>query len=294
MRPGRVVASGVHLALLALGASAAAAQVLPLAPAPAQGLPISPYYEGWYRNSDGTFTISFGYFNRNGKAGAYVPLGPDNYIEPAEYDGVQPTHFPVGRQQGVFTVTVPASFTPEDRIVWTIRSAGQTYSVPGKIEVEGYQLAHRPMAMGSRPPSLRLEPAGPELLGPMSFEDNSPPAPSDGGAGSITDPLTMTAGVGTPLTLTVWGADRFDGEEREPVPVGVSWFTHRGPSAVVFGESELEADSGLGGWAETTAEFTLPGEYLLRVRADNFNPLDSSLGDQCCWTNGYLRVTVSP
>jgi len=25
---------------------------------------------------------------------------------------------------------------------------------------------------------------------------------------------------------------------------------------------------------------------------DNFNPMDSTPGDQCCWTNGYVSVTV--
>lgn len=294
MRASRIAALGLSAAMLVLGAPALAAQHLPLAPAPGDGLPVSPYFEGWYRNSDGTYTISFGYFNRNSSADIHVPLGPDNFIEPAEYDGIQPTHFPVGRQQGVFTVTLPPDFTAQDRVVWTITSNGRTYSVPGKIQVEGYQLAHRPMAMGSRPPVLRLQPDGPDLLGPMSFEDNSAPPPAHGGIGSILHPLSMTATVGSPLTLTVWATDRFEGEEREEVPVGVAWFTHQGPTQVAFSEAELEADAQNQGRAETTAIFSQPGEYVLRVRADNFNPLDSSLSDQCCWTNGYIRVTVSP
>ena len=44
----------------------------------------------------------------------------------------------------------------------------------------------------------------------------------------------------------------------------------------------------------TTATFEQPGEYLVRVRADNFGRVDSSSGNQCCWTNGYLKVTVTP
>jgi hypothetical protein len=42
------------------------------------------------------------------------------------------------------------------------------------------------------------------------------------------------------------------------------------------------------------ATFTVPGEYLMRARVDNFNSADSSGGDQCCWTNAYIRVTVTP
>ena len=44
----------------------------------------------------------------------------------------------------------------------------------------------------------------------------------------------------------------------------------------------------------TTATFEQPGEYLIRVRADNFGRVDSSDGNQCCWTNGYVTVTVTP
>lgn len=35
----------------------------------------------------------------------------------------------------------------------------------------------------------------------------------------------------------------------------------------------------------TSATFTQPGEYVLRVRADNFGRLDTSPGNQRCWTN---------
>jgi hypothetical protein len=108
----------------------------------------------------------------------------------------------------------------------------------------------------------------------------------------------MTASVGTPLTLTVWAVDRFDalargeGSDRVEITPGVKWFTHQGPSPAEFGEMEPEPDED--GETTTTATFSEPGAYLLRVRVDNFNPLEGSLGDQCCWTNGYINVAVSP
>ena len=43
----------------------------------------------------------------------------------------------------------------------------------------------------------------------------------------------------------------------------------------------------------TTVTFDQPGDYLIRVRADNFGRIDSTAGDQCCWTNGYVKVTVT-
>jgi hypothetical protein len=40
------------------------------------------------------------------------------------------------------------------------------------------------------------------------------------------------------------------------------------------------------------ASFSMPGEYVIRVRIDNFGG-DSSPGNQCCWSNGYVRVRVT-
>ena len=48
-----------------------------------------------------------------------------------------------------------------------------------------------------------------------------------------------------------------------------------------------------GNVCDEAATFGQPGEYLIRVRADNFGRVDSSAGDQCCWTNGYVKVTVT-
>ena len=42
-----------------------------------------------------------------------------------------------------------------------------------------------------------------------------------------------------------------------------------------------------------TTTFEQPGEYLICVRADSFGRIDSSAGNQCCWTNGYVKVTVT-
>ena len=114
-----------------------------------------------------------------------------------------------------------------------------------------------------------------------------------GQAGSAGNPLPLSASAGTPLTLTVWVHDRLAPDaEREPVAGRTTWLTHRGPTLATFSGAEVDPDDD--GRATTTVTFSEPGEYVLRVRADNFNPVDSSPGDQCCWTNGYLKVTVSP
>lgn len=265
----------------------------------AKGLPVSPFFEGWYENPDGSYTFSFGYFNRNREEALQLPLGPDNYIEPARFDGSQPTVFAPGRGTGVFTVRVNREFVRDGgRVVWTLRTPGSSaHAVPGKVGVEAYRLHHQPMAMGSLPPRLQLQPDGPALWGAMSIagDARSTGAWSDGGdaVGSLGNPLLSTATVGTPLSLTAWIADRLTPDaEREPVRGGATWFIHQGPAVPTFSENRPELDAD--GRTVTTVTFIEPGEYLLRIRADNFNPVDSTPADQCCWTNGYIEVTVSP
>ncbi|MCH7825166.1 MAG: hypothetical protein IH849_10225 [Acidobacteria bacterium] len=261
-------------------------QRLPLAPRSPSGEPVAPFFEGWYANPDGTYTFSFGYFNLNMEETLEIPLGPDNFIEPGEFDGKQPTHFTVDprRDRGIFTVIVPASYADgQQRVVWTIRGNGVTYSVPARVGVEALQLDYGPRAMGSVPPLVRLEPGGMEGQHPTGVR--------------LTEPRVAT--VGSPLTLTVWAAEvsersADDIVNRDGVALRLLWFKHQGPpGAVVFEEREIVLEEGTGE-ATTTATFAEPGDYVLRVRVDNWAANDSSAGDQCCWTNGYVPVTVVP
>jgi hypothetical protein len=82
---------------------------------------ITPIYEGWAPNRDGTFTLSFGYLNRTNET-IEVPLGPDNFFQPAPADRGQPTRFLPGRQQDVVTIIVPAGF--EGNVMWTVAYDG--------------------------------------------------------------------------------------------------------------------------------------------------------------------------
>jgi hypothetical protein len=110
----------------------------------------------------------------------------------------------------------------------------------------------------------------------------------------------MQATVGTPLALTIWTKDDSVREketvqikERAPAKgaINVAWFKHTGPGKVTF-DPPKQPIAELEGTASTSATFAQPGQYLLRVRADNFGRVDTSPGNQCCWTNGYIRVTV--
>ena len=103
---------------------------LPLSPVRDRGQTITPVYEGWYPNPDGTFSMSFGYFNRNADEELDIPVGSDNYMEPGGPDLGQPTHFGPRRRRGVFAVTVPADFG-DNEIIWTLTLRGESNSIPG-------------------------------------------------------------------------------------------------------------------------------------------------------------------
>lgn len=245
------------------------------------GGPVIPIFEGWYPMPDGSYALSFGYFNVNTEEVLEIPQGPDNFIEPAIYDGVQPTHFlpvPDGdrRHWGVFTVKVPSDFGDGD-VVWNLRHDGRTYSVPGRIRSTQYQINGWVFpGRESSSPVLRLERDGPAGQGP---------------AGIYAEPVRATTGESVRLVAWTHRDGVFPGDER---PIRIKWFKHRGPGQVAFGEPDAEvpheAWSAEGGAAVSTdASFSEPGSYVVRVLAYNRVP---EFEFQCCWTNGYLHVEV--
>jgi hypothetical protein len=98
---------------------------------------LSPAYEGWWPNEDGSFTLFFGYFNSNWEQTFDIPIGPDNYFalveagrlddpgsdayDARQADQGQPTHFYPRRNPFLFTVDVPADFGDREW-VWTLRT----------------------------------------------------------------------------------------------------------------------------------------------------------------------------
>ena len=57
------------------------------------GQNISPGYEGWEEDPDGSRWFVFGYMNRNWEDEPDIPVGPENSISPGGPDLGQPTHF---------------------------------------------------------------------------------------------------------------------------------------------------------------------------------------------------------
>jgi len=266
--------------------------LLPLGPNRNAGEAVTGAFEGWYYKPDGSVAMLVGYFNRNLKQVIDIPVGPNNRIEPGGPDYGQPTHFLPRRQWGVFTIPVSKDFG-DKKLTWTIVANGQTTTIPlslhPKYQVEPFE----EKGMGNTPPSLRFEPGGAVQTGPPY-----------GIAASL------TATVSEPLTLSAWVTDKpakFSANVTRPPAGGggganargrgarpdlsLSWSLHSGPADVTFANAKPAIDKAAEGKTSTSATFTAPGEYILRVQANDISG-EGGGGFQCCWTNAHVKVTV--
>jgi hypothetical protein len=260
---------------------------LPMEPLHESGQNVTAAYEGWFKNSDGSISILFGYFNRNMKEELDIPIGPNNQIEPGGPDQGQPTHFLPRRQWGVFTVTVPENFRTE-KLTWTLVANGQTTAVPAHLDARWQISPFSDVGIGNTPPVISFEDGGPSVQGPRGIS------------------IALETSQWNPLTLNVWAADDAKtfqgGKPLDTPPVTVTWSKFRGPGAVKFANSKPAVEKADGKWkttpafsgkATTTATFAEPGEYVLRVVANDWSG-DGGGGFQCCWTNAQVKVSVKP
>ena len=259
---------------------AGAAQQLPLQPTKERGANVTAAYEGWYPNPDGTFTLLIGYFNRNRAETLDIPVGPNNRIEPGGPDYGQPTHFLPRRQWGVFTIVVPKDFGTK-KLMWTIVANGEKTEIPLSLNVAYQVEPFKDVAMGNTPPVLKLQETGPEFTGPpRGFA------------------ATLSAAVGQPLSFPIWVSDKGNtiaeeggrGRGNAP-PAMLVLVKHRGPGDVKFAEPRPKADFAAGGKATATATFSAPGEYVIRVQANDSSG-EGGGGFQCCWSNVHVKVNV--
>ena len=275
-----------------------------------RGQSVSPAYEGWWQNDDGSYTMFFGYMNSNWEEELDVPIGPDNHIEPGGPDRGQPTHFYPRRNLFLFKVVVPPDFGDRE-VIWTLTTNGRTERAYGTLRTD-YLLDRQTIAteMGANFGRVRDE-----------WRDNEFPALSL----AVDQPRRVR--VGEPLRLVAFVSD--DGlpsgsyeppqvEPGEPHPaytpprqivpgnppgLRFSWMVYRGDaSKITFGPHQLKTwqDTRVysnspwsppyilpavppdGRW-EVHATFDEPGTYVLRAVA----------GDGALLTGENLTVTVT-
>ena len=274
----------VSLGLATVWAVAAGAQApktaLPLDPLRERGASITPAFEGWYPNPDGSFSLLLGYYNRNSKEPLDIPVGPNNRIEPGPVDQGQPTYFEIGRQWGVFVVKVPKDFGTK-AVTWTIVANGEAQSIPFTLN-KGYPISpYKELGMGNQPPVLAFSQGGAKVTGP-------PTAVA----------ATLTGTVNQPVAINVWVEDPKSPIEGPGAPTGrgsgsvatVSLHKFRGPGKVTFDKVRLPVLT-QGAMISAAATFSAPGDYMLRVQANDESG-EGGAGFQCCWTNTYVKVTV--
>lgn len=278
----------------ALAASAANAQTRY-----ARGQNVVPVYEGYHKNADGTFTMVFGYMNRNYEEELDIPVGPDNVIDPPLLgqgpDGGQPTHFYTRRQQFVFSVTVPKDWGKKD-LVWTLNIRGKAEKAYGTLlpfwelgslvyeENRGSVSEIGEEPEDNKPPTIALttgNKATVKIGQPLKLSANvtddgkptprktrpgaTPPVRRDSDGAIITP--TGTPGPGgsgprreNPLTQAVVRVD-------PGVTLGVTWVVYRGNAdGVAFAPQRVAVKDGK---ADATVTFAKPGTYTLRGYADD-------------------------
>ena len=258
------------IALAALAASVIVSAQVPIEPAKQFGTGVTPAYEGWFDNADGSHNFLVGYLNRNRAQEVDIPIGPNNKIEPGGPDRGQPTHFLTGRQTGTILITVPKAFPPTQVLTWTLTINGQTNSIPFKL-LPDYNISPlKDSSVANTPPILRFVQGGPVTQGPV---------------GTLAKAIARTTSVSTPLDLTLWAEDdaKYTNNSSSPMrgqrpPVALTWAQYRGPGKVTFDKPKpaLERIKGgpvnepYEGKAATTAKFSEPGEYVLQVTANDY------------------------
>ena len=151
-----------------------------------RGQNVSPAFEGWEEDPDGTRYFVFGYMNRNWEEELDVPVGPENTIGPGGPDLGQPTHFLPRRNRFAFRVAVPKGFTQKDEMVWTLTTKGKSENAYATLATD-----YRVDAM------VRASEAGALGAGTSSPEVRANKTPTL----KVDGAKQRTAGVGQPLTL---------------------------------------------------------------------------------------------
>src|SRR5438128_4767596 len=227
------------------------------------GQGVSPVYEGFDINPDGSFNMWFGYMNRNYEEEIDLPVGENNAFEPGGDRG-QPTHFVTRRHKDVFKVTVPKDFG-DKTLVWKLNAHGQAQQVVATL---------KPVWQIDR---LRTTRGG----NSEKISSNLPPDVNV----FVTNQTASTA------TLTVMAKD--DGlpvRRGQPVGMTVLWAQYGGPGTVSFTDAQSKL---VDGRATTTATFSEPGDYILQsVVDDGSGESAGNFGYHCCWTNTQAKLTV--
>jgi len=210
--------------------------------------PIYLQYDGYVHNKDGSYTISFGYFNMN-NVDVTVPSGDANSFAPGPADRNQPLTFVKGRRRFACSMVVDKTF--DGHLQWTVRFAGKTSTSTAKALDPLYELE-----LNSEKRAIR----GVESSAPRGVCVNRSPnlqvVVSPFEAPAIAD-VEMQAKVGVELAINAQVED--DGLPRGGT-VTTAWKKISGPGEVTFSSTTT---------GPTRAKFAAPGAYELELSASD-------------------------
>jgi hypothetical protein len=244
----------------------------------ARGQNVAPTFEGWEHNPDGTYSLVFGYLNRNYEEEVDIPLGAENSITVGSEvfgDKGQPTHFYPRRQRFLFRVVVPADWDKKQKVVWTLTSRGKTDQAKGWLQPE-WELSQ----------DVIVENMGGGVPDPNNKAPEITVSPAQTVALSGAATLTATAtddGLPKPYRRAPSNPDR-DAQPRRPIGVQIKWTQYRGPGKVTFTPDASPVVHGEPITLTSKATFSAPGTYVLRATAN----------DGQLFTSRDVTVTVKP
>jgi hypothetical protein len=290
----RHITGAVVALLLATSLVVSTQGQLPAEPAKQFGASVTGAFEGWF-DHNGARGFLVGYMNRNRAVEVDIPIGSNNRIEPGGPDLGQPTHFLTGRQIGMFVVSAPAGFGPQQQFVWSLTINGRTTTIPLRLNPD-YTISPFTIEYGSQrntPPVIRFDGESVSVQGPSATAQK----PS----------LARTTSVAQPLEVVVWAED--DGTDSTatgapqrgaPPAVRIGWSKFRGPGAVISEPARPVFETVAGGNANqafrgkstTRLKFSEPGEYMVQLTANDYSGPGGDF-TLCCWTNTIVKVTVT-
>ncbi len=289
------------------------------------GQTVSPAFEGWEKNDDGSFNMMFGYMNRNWEVEVNVPLGPENNISPGDPDQGQPTRFLPRRNRFVFKVRVPKDWGKKE-LVWTLTTRGKTERAFGTLRedslVDNLVQASEQGAIGAgisspeiranQPPTLTLDGGDrrAQLGQPLTLiafaKDDGVPRPRFGPesreARLIAEARARASGNATPPAPTPRGTRAFDPATQRPpsaITVGSqtglrhSCFVYRGAGRVTFtpAQAKVWEDTRAGAnspWAPRWMAPAIPADGKYTVSATFHDPGTYTI--RCLASDGALNT----
>ena len=256
---GRLVRCGSILLLVAWFSAEGFAQA---------SQPIYLQYDGYVKNKDGTYTLSFGYFNLN-QVDVRIEPGADNSFLPGPGDRNQPILFEKGRHRFACSIVVPSDF--DGKLQWMVRLGGKTFSTTAKTFDPLYELELNSEKRATSGLDLAKAPKGVCVNRAPAIQVINPQADVNAGA----DTLAATS-FSTRLDqeVSLSGSVEDDGLPRESKLI-VAWKMLTGPGTVTFADP---------GQPVTRARFSAVGVYELELSGTDGEHKNAV----------KIRVTVNP